>query len=401
MALGRGTHCAGAVVSDPTLRIVVIDDHEMILQSVVRLLMADAQLRVVGTAMCALDGIEVIRREKPDVVVLDFHLADMDAPEVIAIIREFDAHVKIVTFSGTDRPGAFYASMRAGSSSWVRKTRAIQELRDAIKHAAQGRPFVSEEIESQPRLEDLVLHYQPVVALDGGAIVGFEALVRWQHPERGLVYPESFLLLAEQTGYVEEIDRWVRAQAVAQLAQWQRRFPSTPRLWMSVNVSGVEVASPGLFQSIVKLLAYHGVSTSDLIVELTESVLLDDSSHTVAFMDAVCASGIGLALDDFGTGFSSVSYLRRFPFDHLKLDISFTAELPYSLRSMLMVEEIAHLVDSMKMTGIAEGIERQDQLEALRAGGWTHGQGYLFSPPVSASACDELLTVSTLLTSLV
>jgi EAL domain-containing protein (putative c-di-GMP-specific phosphodiesterase class I) len=379
------------------LRVVVIDDHEMILQSVVRLLMADSQLVVVGTALCALEGIEVIRREKPDVLVIDYRLPDMDAPQAITMIRAFAPDLKIVTFSGSERPGALYASMRAGSSAWVRKTRAIQDLRDAIKHAALGRPFVNEEIAAQPRLEDLVLHYQPIVALGDGRIVGFEALVRWQHPERGLLYPDAFLLLAEQTGYIEEIDRWVRAKAIAQLAVWQKSFPTEPRLWMSVNVSAVEIADPELFQSIVDLIEEHGVRAGDLVVEITESVLLDDSLPTREFIDGICAAGIGLALDDFGIGFSSVSYLRRFPFDHLKLDISFTAELPDSLRTMLMVEEVAHLVGSMQLMGIAEGIERPEQLHALRSGGWQYGQGYHFSRPVSASQCEQMLAAATVL----
>jgi EAL domain-containing protein (putative c-di-GMP-specific phosphodiesterase class I) len=148
--------------------------------------------------------------------------------------------------------------------------------------------------------------------------------------------------------------------------------------------------------SIANLIARTGISASSLVIEITESVLLDDTQQTHNFLRRISDLGVGLALDDFGTAFSSVSYIHRFPFNHLKLDISFTDELPHSLRSMLLVEEIGHLADSMKMTGTAEGIERQDQLDALREIGWKFGQGYLFSPALPADECEQLFARSSM-----
>jgi EAL domain-containing protein (putative c-di-GMP-specific phosphodiesterase class I) len=384
----------------PVFRVVVIDDHEMILQSVVRLLTADPQIAVVGTASTASEGIDIVQRELPDVVVIDYHLSDMDAPQAIPIILEVHPEVKIVTFSGSERPGALYSSIRAGSNAWVRKTRAIQELRTAVLRLAVGEPFVNEEMAAQPQLDQLVLHYQPIVALDDGHIVGFEALVRWMHPQQGLLYPESFLPYAEDTGYVEEIDRWVRDQALSQLVLWQEQFFMDPPLWMSINISACDISNPELFGAISDAITSSTVKSTDLVVEVRESVLYDDSDLTNDFLAQLKGLGVGLTLDDFGTAFSSISYLRRFPFDRLKLDMSFTSELPQSKRKMLLIEEIFHMADSMKMMSIAGGIERRDQMTALHDVGWEFGQGYLFSPPLGAAGCMALLSGPTLLPAL-
>jgi EAL domain-containing protein (putative c-di-GMP-specific phosphodiesterase class I) len=383
--------------SPPVVTVVIVDDHEMILQSMVRLLSADPALDVIGTALTAAEGIEVTKRLNPDVLVIDYHLPDMDAPEAIRQLREAQTSTRVVTISGSERSGALYASIRAGSSAWVRKTRAIHELRDAIRHVAAGTPYANEEMAALPPEDQLVVHYQPIVSLSHGGVVGFEALVRWQHPERGLLFPDSFLSYAEETGYIEVIDRWVREHAVQQLAAWQREFARDSPLWMSVNISASDILDPELFQSIAETLASSEVDPSALVIEITESVLLDDTETTMNFLSKLNDIGVRLALDDFGTAFSSVSYIRRFPFDHLKLDISFTAEITSSVRSRLLVEEIWHMTDSMKMMGIAEGIERHDQLSALVDIGFEFGQGYLFSHAVSALECDALLIKESLI----
>lgn len=383
--------------SPPVVTVVIVDDHEMILQSMVRLLSADPAIDVVGTALTGAEGVEVTKRLTPDVLVIDYHLPDMDAPEAIRLLQEAHSPTKIVTISGSERSGALYASIRAGSSAWVRKTRAIHELRQAIRHVAAGTPYANEEMAALPPENELVVHYQPIVALDDGHVVGFEALVRWQHPERGLLFPDSFLAYAEETGYVEVIDRWVRDQAIRQLSVWQHEFPTTPPLWMSVNISATDILDPDLFHSITEILAASHVDPSTLVIEITESVLLDDSELTMKFLSKLNEIGVTLALDDFGTAFSSVSYIRRFPFDHLKLDISFTSEITSSTRSRILVEEIWHMTDSMRMMGIAEGIEEPDQLSALVDIGFQFGQGYLFSRAVTAGEGDTLLTKKSLL----
>jgi EAL domain-containing protein (putative c-di-GMP-specific phosphodiesterase class I) len=160
---------------------------------------------------------------------------------------------------------------------------------------------------------------------------------------------------------------------------------------MSVNLSPSDLVNLDLFQSISEIVTRASIDPADLVFEVTESVLLDDSAHTMDFLTRLKGLGAEVALDDFGTAFSSLSYVRRFPFDHLKLDISFTSELPHSTRSMLLVEEICHLAISMDMRVIAEGIERQEQADALRGIGCDYGQGYLFSRPLPVADCGRLL----------
>lgn len=373
------------------ITVVVVDDHEMILESVVRVLAADEHIEVVGTALTGAEGIKTTMRLQPDVLVIDFHLPDMEAPEAIRRLRDAHSDVKVVTISGAERSGALYASMKAGSSAWVLKTRAIHELRDAIRHVAAGGSFESEDLGASPKPEELTVHYQPVVDLTDGRIVGFEALVRWQHPERGLLYPDSFLPNAEATGFIVDIDRWVRRQAISQLAEWQLRFPTSPPLWMSVNVSATDLLEADFFDSMTDMMRDSGVAPEHLVVEITETVLLNDSEATTEFLMKLHGLGVKLALDDFGTAFSSISYVRRFPFHHLKLDMVFTSELPTSTRTMQVVKEIRHMAESLEMSGIAEGIERTEQMNALRHIGFEYGQGYLFSRGVSVDECEKLL----------
>ena len=373
------------------IRVVVIDDHEMILQSLVRLLRDDPMIVVVGKALNAKTGLEVTLQERPDVVIIDYTLPDMDAPEAIELLREQCPEVKVITLSGSERPGAFFASMRAGSSAWVTKTRAIQELRDAVRRVAAGLPVKSEEMAALPPLDQLEVHYQPVVDLASTRTVAFEALVRWQHPRRGLLYPDAFLPLAEASGFIVEIDQWIWEQAIFQLMEWQSRFPRKPNVRMGVNLSASDLSATGPIEGIADIVGRSGVDAGDLIFEITESVLLADTAPTMGFLAQLKGLGVMLALDDFGTAFSSLSYIRRFPFDDLKLDISFTSELPHSTRSMLLVEEICHLARSMEMTVIAEGIERQEQADALLGIGCDYGQGYLYARPLTATDCEERL----------
>jgi EAL domain-containing protein (putative c-di-GMP-specific phosphodiesterase class I) len=315
----------------------------------------------------------------------------MEAPEAIRALKAAGVDSKILILTGSNRRGALFASMRAGSDAWITKTRAVSELREAVHNLAAGRPVAVEELASLPTVDQLVVHYQPVVELASGRIVGFEALVRWQHPQRGLIYPGSFLPQAEETGFIADIDRYAREHAAGQLARWQQRYPTTPRRWVSVNISASDLADPGFRDSMALLPERAGIDPGDLVVEVTESVLLDDSEETMSCLARLKVLGVGLALDDFGTAFSSLSYVRRFPFDHLKLDVSFTAELPHSERSMTLVTAIQNLVSSVGMIGIAEGIERQEQADALDAIGWKYGQGYLFSRPIEPAAIAALL----------
>jgi diguanylate cyclase (GGDEF)-like protein/PAS domain S-box-containing protein len=243
---------------------------------------------------------------------------------------------------------------------------------------------------------ELRVHYQPVVDLRSGAITGVEALVRWQHPERGLLAPGSFIPIAERTGSIVEIGAWVLDTACRALSRWQRE---TPGLSMAVNLSGRQLESSSLMGHVRNALAEHGIASSALILEVTETVLLADPT-AVAKLDGLKALGVRLAIDDFGTGYSSISYLRRFPVDILKIDREFIdgADSPEGVKLLRGIAQLGRLVG---LELIAEGIERSEQIAPIVEAGCAAGQGFLFARPVDASAMTTLLAGSSLIPSMI
>jgi EAL domain-containing protein (putative c-di-GMP-specific phosphodiesterase class I) len=373
------------------IRLLIVDDHEMFAESLSRLLGMDADVEVIGVAGSARAGLDRAMADKPDVVLMDFQLPDMDGAAATRLLKAIRPEMKVIALTGSDRSGAYYAMAEAGSSAWIRKTRAVQDLLAAVHNVHRGDVVINDELAALPRIEELVLHYQPVLELATGRILGFEALVRWAHPTRGIVYPDGFLPLAEETGFIDAIGAWVCGEATRQLAKWQHLSEPDTRLWMSVNLSATNLNRPQIVRDVLCYVEDAGIAPGDLIIEITEMVLLDDTRETAARLGALHEIGVRLALDDFGTAFSSLSYLRRFPFDVLKIDTSFTAELPGSPRCMLLVEAIQQLASSIGLLGIAEGIERPEQAEALMNIGWEVGQGYLYSRAVEAAACVAML----------
>jgi EAL domain-containing protein (putative c-di-GMP-specific phosphodiesterase class I) len=378
------------------VRVVVIDDHEMILQSVVRLLTADTKIEVVGTGLTAAEGIEVMSELRPDVVVIDYHLPDMDAPEAIKLMHDIDSDVKIVTISGSDRPGSFFESMKAGSQAWVRKTRAIQELRLAIFQVASGEPYLSEEMEVQPKLDQLVVHFQPIVSLEDWQIIGFEALVRWQHPERGLLFPDDFLPNLVDSGFIAELDLWVLRESLRQLGVWQSETTEGPRLFVTVNISRTSLKNPRTRSLILREIENDPVASHDVILEVKESILVESPEETIAFLRQLNDAGIRLALDDFGASFSNISHIQQVPFDCVKIGRSFTRELPASAGALWLMEGIRNVTSAMNTLCVVEGIENIEQFETLRAAGLKSGQGFLFSAAVRPAAFTELLAKASL-----
>lgn len=358
-------------------RVVVVDDHEMFGESLVRLLGDDPAISVVALATTASEGIAAAREHQPDVVVMDYQLPDTDGATATRLLRDLAPEVKVIVLTGSETPGAYTAAMDAGAVAWVRKTRAIQELRMTIHRVAAGEHPTSDEMSDLPPVDQLVVHYQPVVDLGSMSVVGFEALVRWLHPKRGLVWPGEFVALAEETGYIHELGAAVLSRACTQLREWLDYQPS---LWVSVNVSPSQLGREGFDRVVEDTITSAGVPPSQLVVEITETVLLDDKPNTLERLSRLQEFGVQVALDDFGTAFSSLDYLRRFAFDHIKIDTSFTAELPHSTRAVQLMHAIAHVAHTLGTEAICEGIERTDQLAVLTAAGWRFGQGYLFSP---------------------
>jgi diguanylate cyclase (GGDEF)-like protein len=239
--------------------------------------------------------------------------------------------------------------------------------------------------------EQLELHYQPIVQVDSGQITGFEALLRWHHPSRGMVSPAEFIPLAEETGLIVPIGRWILHQATRQAAQWQE-FSPLGRLRMSVNVSVRQFQHPDLVGDVSEALRLSKLDPCLLTLEITESLFVHDTNGTRAKFTELKELGVRLALDDFGTGYSSLSHLRQFPIDTLKIDKSFIDGVTTSTEGHAVVAAITQLGQTLRLEVVAEGLETADQVEALSRLDCPLGQGYHFAKPLSAEGAAELLT---------
>jgi diguanylate cyclase (GGDEF)-like protein/PAS domain S-box-containing protein len=238
--------------------------------------------------------------------------------------------------------------------------------------------------------DQLRLHYQPIVALGDETIVGVEALVRWQHPDRGLVPPDEFIPLAENRGLIVDIGKWVLREACRQAAQWVNALPDGRALHMSVNVSALQlVRCAGLVDSVAEILRDSGADPASLVLEITESALMGNPQGALEILAELKALGVDLAIDDFGTGYSSLAYLKRFPVDVLKIDRSFVSGLGQNPEDSAIVASIVGLARAVGLVAVAEGVETAEQLVALQQLGCEFGQGYLWSRPLPASELDQ------------
>lgn len=366
------------------IRVLIVDDHEMVAQSLTRLLGDDPSLEVIGHEFSAQAGIDRVLVDRPDVVIMDYLMPDMDGAVATRLLKSEYPEIQVVMLTGSERPGTYTAAMEAGCAAWLRKSRAIYDLLAVVHLAASGQRVIASEYETElPPLNELVVYYQPIVRLADRTLAGFEALVRWQHPKEGLLLPMKFLPLAEQTGYITDIGRHVTGQAMNDLSEWSRTSEGDEPLFVSINMSATGLSSPGMADELIDMVSSTRVEPECVVVEITETALLGENQDVEDNMQTLRDGGVRIALDDFGTAFSSLSYLRRFPFDVVKIDTSFTAELPRDPRAVLLVQTIVDMVKTMSAVGVAEGIEREDQEAVLLRAGWPLGQGFLYSRPVT------------------
>jgi diguanylate cyclase (GGDEF)-like protein/PAS domain S-box-containing protein len=288
------------------------------------------------------------------------------------LLRDADAAMYKAKHQGKNRYAVFRSNMHTQALS-------LLQLETDLRRAIERQEFL--------------LHYQPIVCLRSQKLMGFEALTRWQHPERGLVPPTEFIPLAEDTGMILSLGQWLLREACGQLQQWQYQFPTHAALTMSVNISSREFAQPDFVTHVSRMLAETQLAPSRLKLEITEGALMDHAQRGADKLDQLKALGVQLSIDDFGTGYSSLSYLQTFPIDTLKVDRSFVDKLDHS-ESREIVKTIITLAHNLKLDVIAEGVETQAQFHLLREMDCEYAQGYLFSRPVDAQSATALLTQS-------
>ena len=294
--------------------------------------------------------------------------------------------------TGCDRPAellrnadiAMYCAKEAGKARYAIFDREMYARTLELLH-------LESDLRKAIERQEFLLHYQPIVSLMTGKLVGFEALIRWQHPERGLVSPQEFISIAEDIGLIVPIGEWVMHQACQQMREWQLKFPLAANLKISVNLASQQIKEAKLIERIDRVMAETGLDGSFLKLEITESMLLNNTEATINMLSEIRARKIQLSIDDFGKGYSSLSYLHRFPINTLKIDGSFVSQMNYDPENFEIVRTINTLAHNLGLDVTAECVETATEFSQLKALGCEFGQGYFFSKPLDSKAAESLI----------
>jgi EAL domain-containing protein (putative c-di-GMP-specific phosphodiesterase class I) len=286
------------------------------------------------------------------------------------VIRNADIAMYVAKAKGRARAEVFEPSMR---QRFLERLNLETDLRKAIEN------------------DEFVIHYQPIVILDNKELVGFEALARWQHPQRGLLYPGDFITVAEETGLITEMDQWILRTACQQMVDWNKQYPSNSGFTISVNISGIHITDPDLYNYIEQVLGETGLDPRNLKLEITELTIVDQNEFTVRALSNLRDMGVQIQIDDFGIGYSSLSYLSRFPINALKIDKSFVNRIGEEQSQLDIIRAIINLTERLEVNVIAEGVETEEQLKELTDLGCKMGQGYLVSKPLDPELIESVL----------
>jgi diguanylate cyclase (GGDEF)-like protein len=338
-----------------------------------------ADIQSVKDATHVVDRILAVIREK---LAIDRHEVFTSASIGVAISApSYQRPEEILRDADT----AMYRAKAAGRDCY-------QVFDQTMHHSVVALLKLETELRRAVEREQFVMHYQPIVSLDDRRIVGFEGLLRWMHPKRGLVHPARFITVAEETGLIVPLGWWAIEQACHQGALWQKQFPMKPPLYVSINLSGKVVMQPDMFDRVTRMLDASGLPPSSLRLEITENVIMDHGDAALAKLSQLRGLGIQFSVDDFGTGYSSLSYLQRFAYDTLKIDRSFISGMGHQRDATAIVETIVALAEMLKINVVAEGVETAAQFKRLREIGCPHAQGFWFSKPVATADAEALLT---------
>ena len=304
----------------------------------------------------------------------------------------------VLSSSGLDAPPTLLQHAGIAMSRAKAAGRARYEMYDpAMQERATRRLRMETDLRRAIARNEFELYYQPLISLGSGQITELEALLRWRHPERGMIPPLDFIPLAEETGLIVPIGNWVLEEACRQMREWHQRFPAqngSPQLSVSVNVSVKQFAQPHFVCQVAQVIAKNELDPRCLKLEITESFAIENPELTRRILEELRATGVGIYLDDFGTGYSSLAYLHQLPLDAIKIDRSFVMGMDEGTTQLQLVHTVRSLARSIGVLAVAEGVETKEQLAALRALGCESAQGYYFSRPVSATDAGELLVTN-------
>lgn len=312
-----------------------------------------------------LDGYEVFTSSS-----IGITFADNDQRKPEDFLRDADSAMYRAKAAGKARYEVFNREMH------VRNVNLLQ-IENDLRRAIERNEFQ--------------VYYQPIIDLETEELCEFEALIRWNHPEHGLISPNDFIPVAEESGLIVPIGKWILEESCRQIADWQKTFPSHNQLMISVNLSAKQLMHPDLTQQVRDIIENNGLAPRCLKLEVTETTVMENAELAFEILSELCALGVHISSDDFGTGYSSLSYLHRFPFERLKIDRTFVGKMDTDAKSEEIVRSIITLGQNLHLEVVAEGVETESQLKLLRSLNCRIGQGYLFSKPLNAEYAQKLL----------
>jgi EAL domain-containing protein (putative c-di-GMP-specific phosphodiesterase class I)/ActR/RegA family two-component response regulator len=395
-------------------KILAIEDEEVIRENILKLLKAEG-FEVMG-AENGMEGLSLAMSNPPDVILCDVTMPELDGYGVLAALRSnsVTATIPFVFLTGKADRSQMRQGMELGADDYLTKPFTKAELVGAIASRLKKQAAFTEQYhnlrspssdliqDAQDELdilrtslsqalerEEFQVYYQPQVNLQTGKIISAEALVRWQHPERGLIMPGEFISIAEATGFIIPLGEWVLQTACRQIQAWQNA--GFEMLRVAVNLSPRQFHQPDLSTRVSQILAEIGLEPSCLELELTENLMVQDTEKTIASLKKLKELGVSISIDDFGTGYSSLSYLTQYPFDILKIDRCFVSNVTDGCSKAAIIKAIIEMAHSLCLEVIAEGVETEAEKDFL----WRYEcdvmQGYLFSRPVSAADFEQML----------
>ncbi|MDF0554836.1 EAL domain-containing response regulator [Kamptonema sp. UHCC 0994] len=405
-------------------KILVIEDEQLIRETLVELLEAhDFRVSAVENGRI---GVKVALSELPDLILCDVQMPDLDGYEVLQSLRQnvITSAIPFIFLTAQSAKAEFRRGMELGADDYLTKPFTKQELLGAIasilsKREAITQPLTQALQQAEARLNDLVneslitntisseklaleveicralaqnefeVYYQPQVELATGEIISAEALIRWNHPEKGRISPAEFIPLAEETGLIIQMGEWVLLTACTQTASWINSGFINFRV--SVNLSVRQLSDPQLLLRIVEILKVTGLEPGNLELEVTESAVMENVSVATATLNELKSLGIRIAIDDFGTGYASLGYLKQFPFNCLKIDKCFVSNVGSDTHNKAITTAVIQLAHNLGLTVIAEGVETEAELDFLREQQCDMIQGYLFSPAKPAAEFELFL----------